>query len=63
MTNLMCDGPNSEDDTAIIINGKLTARWNALKARVDSEMSRVKHAGMVITYNKVLHMMKELEEK
>jgi hypothetical protein len=41
---------------------KAVDRWEELKAKVDNEMSRVKHAGMVITYNKVLHIMEKLEK-
>ena len=40
----------------------LERRWEDLKAKIDNEMSRIKGVGMTVAYNKVLHMMKEMEE-
>jgi hypothetical protein len=42
---------------------KLVNRWEELKIRVDNEMSGVKGAGMTVAFNRVLHIMEELENK
>jgi hypothetical protein len=41
---------------------KAAHKWAVLKAKIDNEMLRIKGVGMTVAYNKVLHMMKLLEE-
>ena len=48
--------------TALPSASEAAHKWAVLKAKIDNEMLRIKGVGMTVAYNKVLHMMKLLEE-